>query len=71
MRKDELLNQVILNGDAEEFRNVLRRQHRRQWPARIAIALGLIALAVIGWLGYITIHATIIQQGFSGLGGGQ
>jgi len=65
------LNRTILDGDVEEFKRQQRRHRHRQWPARIAIVLGLIALAAIGWLGYIAIHATILQQGLSGLGGGQ
>lgn len=71
MKKDDLFEQAILDVGVEEFKKQLRRQRRRQWPARIATALGIIALAVIGWLGYIAIHATIIQKGLSGLGGGQ
>jgi len=65
------LNRAILDGNVEEFKRQQRRHRRRQWPAKIAAALGIIAVAVMGWLGYIAIHATILQQGLSGLGGGQ
>ncbi len=71
MTKDEQISRAILDGDEKAFYDALRCQRRRQWSAKIAIALGLIALMAIGWLGYIAIHTTILQQGLSGLGGGQ